>query len=42
MDTAAKERLILAMWDDYEREGLSAILRWASEDAMIALHREAP
>jgi len=27
------EQLILAMWEDYDREGLPGILRWASDDA---------
>ena len=32
------ERIIHAMWEDYEREGLPGILRWASEDARWRPH----
>jgi len=32
------ETLILAMWDDYEREGLSGIFRWAAPDARWRPH----
>jgi hypothetical protein len=33
MRSPENEQLIHAMWEDYEREGLSGILRWAAEDA---------
>jgi hypothetical protein len=33
MRSPENEKLILAMWEDYEREGLPGILRWAAEDA---------
>jgi hypothetical protein len=32
------EELILAMWDDYEREGLRGIFRWAAPDARWRPH----
>src|SRR3954454_12307417 len=33
MRSPENEHLIHAMWDDYEREGLPGILRWATENA---------
>src|SRR4051794_4884366 len=33
MRSPENEQLINAMWEDYEREGLPGILRWAAEDA---------
>jgi len=38
MRSAENEQLILAMWDDYEREGLPGILRHAAEDARWRPH----
>jgi hypothetical protein len=38
MRSAENEQLILAMWADYEREGLPGILRWAAEDARWRPH----
>jgi ketosteroid isomerase-like protein len=32
------EAVVLGMWDDYEREGLPGILRWATEDAVWRPH----
>ena len=32
------EQLILAMWEDYDREGLPGILRWAAPDARWRPH----
>jgi ketosteroid isomerase-like protein len=32
------EAVVLGMWDDYDREGLPGILRWASEDAVWRPH----
>jgi hypothetical protein len=32
------EAVVLGMWDDYEREGLPGILRWASKDAVWRPH----
>jgi hypothetical protein len=32
------EELILAMWDDYEREGMPGIFRWAAPDARWRPH----
>jgi hypothetical protein len=28
------EAVVLGMWDDYDREGLTGILRWATDDAV--------
>jgi len=33
MRSEPNEKVILAMWEDYEREGLPGILRWAADDA---------
>lgn len=33
MRNAENEAVVLRMWADYEREGLTAVLRWATEDA---------
>jgi len=33
MRSPENERLVLAMWRDYEREGLPGILRWSAENA---------
>src|SRR4051812_6148517 len=38
MRSPENERLILAMWEDYEREGLPGILRWAADDARWRPH----
>jgi hypothetical protein len=38
MRSAENEQLILAMWADYEREGLPGILRWAADDARWRPH----
>ena len=38
MRSADNEKLILAMWEDYEREGLPGILRWAADDARWRPH----
>jgi hypothetical protein len=38
MRSPENEQLIHAMWEDYEREGLPGILRWAAADALW-LHR---
>ena len=38
MRSVDNENLILAMWDDYEREGLPGILRWAADDARWRPH----
>jgi ketosteroid isomerase-like protein len=38
MRSAENERLIVAMWDDYEREGLPGILRRAADDAQWRPH----
>jgi SnoaL-like domain len=38
MRSAENEQLILAMWADYEREGLPGILRWAANDARWRPH----
>ncbi len=38
MRSADNEKLILAMWADYEREGLPGILRWAADDARWRPH----
>jgi hypothetical protein len=32
------EAVVLGMWDDYDREGLPGILRWAAEDAIWRPH----
>lgn len=32
------EAVVLGMWDDYEREGVPGILRWASDDAVWRPH----
>ena len=32
------EEIVLGMWEDYDREGLTGILRWASEDAVWRPH----
>ena len=32
------EAVVLGMWDDYDREGLPGILRWAAEDAVWRPH----
>lgn len=33
MRSPENEAVVLGMWEDYDREGLPGILRWASEDA---------
>ena len=33
MRSATNEAIVLAMWADYERDGLPGILTWAAEDA---------
>jgi ketosteroid isomerase-like protein len=38
MRSPENEQLVHAMWDDYEREGLPGILRWASDDARWRPH----
>jgi ketosteroid isomerase-like protein len=38
MRSPENEQLIHAMWEDYEREGLPGILRWAAEDARWRPH----
>jgi hypothetical protein len=38
MRSPENEQLVNAMWDDYEREGLSGILRWAADDARWRPH----
>ena len=38
MGAAENEKLILAMWEDYDREGLPGILRWAADDARWRPH----
>ena len=38
MRSAENERLIVTMWDDYEREGLPGILRRAADDARWRPH----
>ena len=32
------EAVVLGMWDDYDREGLPGILRWAADDAIWRPH----
>jgi len=32
------EAVVLGMWEDYDREGLPGILRWAAEDAIWRPH----
>ena len=32
------EAIVLGMWEDYDREGLTGILRWAAEDAVWRPH----
>ena len=32
------EAVVLGMWDDYDREGLPGILRWATDDAIWRPH----
>jgi hypothetical protein len=32
------EAVVLGMWNDYDREGLPGILRWASDDAVWRPH----
>ena len=32
------EAVVLGMWDDYDREGLPGILRWAADDAVWRPH----
>lgn len=38
MRSPENEQLIHAMWEDYEREGLPGILRWAADDAQWRPH----
>ena len=38
MRSPENEQLIHAMWDDYERDGLPGILRWAADDARWRPH----
>jgi hypothetical protein len=32
--SSENEAVVLGMWDDYDREGLPGILRWAADDAI--------
>jgi ketosteroid isomerase-like protein len=32
------EAVVLGMWEDYDREGLTGILRWAADDAVWRPH----
>src|SRR4051794_26606051 len=38
MRSPENEQMILAMWEDYEREGIPGVLRWAAEDARWRPH----
>ena len=33
MRSPDNEAVVLGMWDDYDREGLTGVLRWAADDA---------
>jgi hypothetical protein len=35
---SAPEAVVLAMWDSYDREGLTGVLRWAADDAVWRPH----
>ncbi len=36
--SSESEAVVLGMWDDYDREGLPGILRWAADDAVWRPH----
>jgi hypothetical protein len=36
--SSENEAIVLGMWDDYDREGLPGILRWAADDAVWRPH----